>query len=116
MVDSGKAMVFSPDSGEQVVEAVAWAAAEGEPLEVVGRASKRALGRPVQAAHSLDLSRLEGITLYEPEELVLSARAGTPLATIEAALAAQRQMPNGSASCRERVGPHGYSSVVAGTV
>src|SRR3546814_6532671 len=91
-LDSGKATVFSPDSSEQVVEAVAWAAAEGEPLEVVGRASKRALGRPVQAAHSLDLSRLEGITLYEPEELVLSARAGTPLATIEAALEAQRQM------------------------
>src|SRR3546814_19190975 len=92
MVDSGKATVCSPDSSEQVVQAVAWAAAEGEPLEVVGRASKRALGRPVQAAHSLDLSRLEGITLYEPEEPVLPARAGTPPATIHAALEAQRPL------------------------
>src|SRR3546814_11614091 len=114
MVDSGKAMVFSPDSGEQVVEAVAWAAAEGEPLEVVGRASKRALGRPVQAAHSLDLSRLEGITLYEPEELVLAARAGPPLATIEAAREPQRQMValrrkrcRGGKRCGVRVKPGG---------
>src|SRR3546814_5076683 len=43
--------------------------AEGAPLEVIGRGSKRALGRPVQAAHALDLSRLDGITLYEPEEI-----------------------------------------------
>jgi len=88
----GRGTVFAPQSSEQVVEAVAWAAAEGEPLEVLGRGSKRALGRPVQAAHSLDLARLDGITLYEPEELVLSARAGTPLAAIEAALDEQRQM------------------------
>ena len=74
-----------------MVEAVAWAAAEGHPLEVAGRGSLRGLGRPVQAAHGIDLSGLTGITLYEPEELVLSARAGTPLAEIEAALAAERQ-------------------------
>jgi glycolate oxidase FAD binding subunit len=84
--------IFAPETLEQAVEAVAWAVAEDAPLEVLGRGSKRALGRPVQAAHSLDLSRLTGITLYEPEELVLSARAGTPLAEIEAALEEKRQM------------------------
>jgi glycolate dehydrogenase FAD-binding subunit len=87
-----KETIFAPETRDQVVEAVAWAAAEGQPLEVIGRGSKRTLGRPTQAAHSLDLSRLDGITLYEPEELVLSARAGTPLAAIEAALEEQRQM------------------------
>jgi len=83
---------FAPETLEQVTEAVAWAVSQEAPLEVLGRGSKRALGRPVQAAHSLDLSRLNGITLYEPEELVLSARAGTPLAAVEAALEEQRQM------------------------
>ena len=77
---------FKPDHADQVVEAVAWAAAEAQPLEILGRGSKRGFGRPVQAAHGIDVSGLTGITLYEPEELVLSARAGTPLAEIEAAL------------------------------
>lgn len=92
VVDSSKGALYAPENAEQVAETVAWAAAEGVPLEVAGRGSKRALGRPVQAAHGLDLSRLDGITLYEPEELVLSARAGTPLTTIEAALEEKRQM------------------------
>ncbi|GAB4393642.1 MAG: FAD-binding protein [Kiloniellaceae bacterium] len=91
-MNSQKGETLAPETREQVVEALAWAVAEEAPLEIIGRGSKRALGRPLQAAHSLDLSRLDGITLYEPEELVLSARAGTPLATIEAALEEKRQM------------------------
>jgi glycolate oxidase FAD binding subunit len=85
------AETFRPETGEQVAEVVAWAAAEEVPLEVLGLGSKRGFGRPVQASHVLDLSGLAGITLYEPEELVLSARAGTPLAQIEAALAGNGQ-------------------------
>ncbi len=53
---------------------------------MVGQGSKRSLGRPSQTDLTLDLSGLSGVTLYEPEELVLSARAGTPLAEIEALL------------------------------
>ena len=83
---------LKPETPEQVVEAVAWAAAEQSPLEVMGRGSKRAFGRPVQAGHGLDLSGLTGITLYEPEELVMSARAGTPMAEVEAAIEAKGQM------------------------
>jgi glycolate oxidase FAD binding subunit len=74
---------FTPRDAAEVLAVVTWAAAEGEPLEVVGLGSKRDIGAPVQAARTLDLSRLAGVTLYEPEELVLSARAGTPLAEIE---------------------------------
>jgi glycolate oxidase FAD binding subunit len=70
--------------GKDVEEAVRWALAEGKALEVVGRGSKRSLGRPSQSDLSLDLSGLSGVTLYEPQELVLSARAGTPIAEIEA--------------------------------
>ena len=43
-------------------------------LEILGHGTKRGIGRPVQAANTLDLSRLTGVTLYEPEELVLTAR------------------------------------------
>ena len=82
---------FRPDTAAGVLDLIAWAAAEETPLEIVGHGSKRGVGRPVQAEHTLDLSALSGITLYEPEELVLSARAGTPIAEIEALLAENGQ-------------------------
>jgi len=73
-------------------EAVAEALAVEEPLEIVGGGSKRDLGRPMQAAHTLDLSRLSGIRDYAPSELVLTAGAATPLAEIERVLAENSQM------------------------
>ncbi len=82
---------FKPRTEEEARDVVRWAMAEHEPLEIVGQASKRALGRPVQAGHLLDMSGLAGIELYEPEELVLTALPGTPIAEIEAALAASNQ-------------------------
>ncbi|MFE0017391.1 FAD-binding protein [Mesorhizobium sp. NPDC059054] len=82
---------FTPTSPAEVLSAVQWAVAEEAPLEVVGHGSKRAIGRPLQTEHTLDLSKLTGITLYEPAELVLSAHAGTPLAEIEKLLAENGQ-------------------------
>jgi glycolate oxidase FAD binding subunit len=63
-----------------------------EPLAIEGNGTKRALLRPVQAARTLSTRALTGITLYKPTELVLSARAGTTLPEIEAALAEHGQM------------------------
>lgn len=83
--------VFSPSRAEDVLAAVQWAVGEDAPLEILGHGTKRGIGRPVQSEHTLDLSGLSGVTLYEPEELVLSARAGTPVAEIEALLAEKRQ-------------------------
>jgi glycolate oxidase FAD binding subunit len=82
---------LKPENEKQVEDAVKWALAEGKTFEVVGRGSKRAYGRPSQSDLTLDLSALSGVTLYEPEELVLSARAGTPIAEIEALLDAKGQ-------------------------
>ncbi len=80
-----------PRDAEDVRDAVQWALGEGSALEIIGQGSKRPLGRPAQADLTLDLSGLTGVTLYEPEELVLSARAGTPLSEIEALVAAKGQ-------------------------
>jgi len=82
---------LKPRDAKDVEAAVQWALADGKTLEVVGRGTKRAIGRAAQWDLSLDLSALSGVTLYEPEELVLSAKAGTPLAEIEALLAAHNQ-------------------------
>jgi glycolate oxidase FAD binding subunit len=82
---------FKARDANDVEAAVQWALGESKSLEIVGQGSKRTLGRPAQSDASIDLSELSGITLYEPEELVLAAKAGTPLAEIEAKLAASGQ-------------------------
>jgi glycolate oxidase FAD binding subunit len=82
---------LQPRDGKDVEDAVRWALAEGKALEVAGRGSKRAFGRPSQSDLTLDLSGLSGVTLYEPDELVLSAKAGTPIAEIEALVASKGQ-------------------------
>lgn len=82
-------------TNEDVVDALAEriraAAAAGEPLAIRGGGSKAFLGRPVDGAE-LDLRECRGIVSYEPSELVITVRAGTPLSEVEAALAAEGQM------------------------
>ncbi|HYZ31649.1 MAG TPA: FAD-binding protein, partial [Crenalkalicoccus sp.] len=85
------AEALAPATEDEIAQAVAAAAAAREPLAIEGRGSKRGLLRPVQAARTLSLRNLTGITLYRPQELVLSARAGTPLEEIQAALAERGQ-------------------------
>ncbi|WP_454017952.1 glycolate oxidase subunit GlcE [Azospirillum sp. Marseille-Q6669] len=80
-----------PDTAAQAADAVRWALSEGTPLDVAGSGSKRGLGRPIQTAYTLDLSGLSGVVAYEAEELVLTARAGTPMAEILPMLAERRQ-------------------------
>lgn len=77
---------FAPTDAAQVLDVVTWAAAQETAVEIMGAGTKRALGRPVQAANQLDLSGLTGIELYEPNELVMTVRPGTPLAIVEAEL------------------------------
>jgi glycolate dehydrogenase FAD-binding subunit len=78
---------LQPATLEAVQEHVHAALAAGEALEVLGGGSKRGYGRPVQAARSLSLAALRGIVDYQPHELILVARPGTPLAELEAVLA-----------------------------
>lgn len=83
---------LAPADADGLADAVRWAVAGEHPLEVVAGGSKRSLGRPVQSAATLSLAAFDGIVDYEPSELVLTAQAATPLAAVEAALAAERQM------------------------
>jgi glycolate oxidase FAD binding subunit len=62
------------------------------PLELKGAGSKHNIGRPMQTAFSVSTKALRGITLYEPNEMVMAARAGTPLSQLEASLAERGQM------------------------
>jgi glycolate oxidase FAD binding subunit len=83
--------ILRPSTENELHECLAHALAKRQTLDVRGRGSKTALGRAMQTDHVLDMSAFAGITLYEPEELILQARAGTPVADIEAALVPNRQ-------------------------
>jgi glycolate oxidase FAD binding subunit len=99
---------IKPRDAKEVEDALRWALDGGKALEVVGAGSKREIGRPAQTDLTLDLSGLTGVTLYEPEELVLSARAGTPLAEIEALVASKSQ--------QLAFEPMGYGTILGGPV
>lgn len=84
---------LSPKSPEDVRAAVEWAAADGAqaPLEIIGAGTKRGWGGVLATNHVLDVSALAGVSLYEPDELVLSAGPGTRLSEIEEILAVNGQ-------------------------
>ena len=83
--------VLRPENEEEVVRVLLERYERGSPVAVVGSGGKSGWGETVAAEDSLDLSGLSGVTLYEPNELVLSARAGTPLSMIETLLAENDQ-------------------------
>lgn len=62
------------------------------PLTLRGGGTRAGLGRPAQAESTLSSAGLTGITLYEPAEMVIAARAGTPLALVQETLAERGQM------------------------
>jgi glycolate oxidase FAD binding subunit len=62
-----------------------------DPVLVCGAGTKFGMLRPVQAADMISTTGLTGITLYAPKELIISARAGTPLHEIETTLAEHGQ-------------------------
>src|SRR5437763_712307 len=82
---------FRVSSEAEVVEAVHGARERQRTLEIAGRSTKRGFGRPIECHDVLDLSGLSGIVNYEPDEMIVTARAGTPVAQIEAALVEHNQ-------------------------
>lgn len=84
--------LYTPDTEQQAADIVAQAFAERTPLSFCGGGTKRTMGRPVETVAEISTASLRGVTLYEPAEMVISARAGTPLAEVEAVLAEKGQM------------------------
>ncbi len=75
----------------QLVEAVRAARETHDPFEIVGRGTKRAYGCTTTVPITLDVSALSGILNYEHDELVITARAATPVSDIEAVLNQRQQ-------------------------
>jgi glycolate oxidase FAD binding subunit len=83
--------IHMPSDEAELAGFVKNAAASEQALEVCGFRSKREAGRPVKVPAVVSAAKLSGITLYEPKELFISAKAGTPLHEVEAALARHGQ-------------------------
>jgi len=72
---------------QQVMDALQ----DGAPLDIAGGGSKTFLGRATSALQ-IDVSTHRGIVDYDPRELVVTARSGTTMDTMEAALSGSGQM------------------------
>jgi glycolate oxidase FAD binding subunit len=79
------------DRSAELLAQVRDALAAGMPMRLEGSGSKAWYGRPV-VAPLLDVRGHRGIVSYDPSELVVTVRTGTPLAELEATLDAQGQM------------------------
>ncbi len=87
MATPSQSSALRPASTAELAEILA---ADDRPLEPLGTGSKRTIGRPVEG-DVLELERLSGVVDYRPSELVLTARAATPLAELDSLLAEHRQ-------------------------
>src|SRR6202789_284422 len=67
---------------KDVEQAVRAALASEQPLEIIGHGSKRLIGQPMATNALLDLSALNAVTAYEPNELIITVQAGAPLADV----------------------------------
>lgn len=73
---------------EQVVRA---AIASEQPLEIVGHGSRRLIGQPMATNALLELSALNAVTAYEPNELIITVQAGAPLADVQSLIDSKNQ-------------------------
>lgn len=73
---------------EQVVRA---AIASEQPLEIVGHGTKRMVGQPMVTNALLDLSALNAVTSYEPNELIITVEAAAPLSDVKSLLDSKNQ-------------------------
>jgi glycolate oxidase FAD binding subunit len=83
---------YRPAADWELASFLRESASKPRAIELIGAATKRNVGHRVANAAVVSTSGLKGITLYEPNELVMSVRVGTPLAQVEAELAAKHQM------------------------
>jgi len=67
---------------KDVEQAVRAALISEQPLEIVGHGSKRLIGQPMVTNALLDLAALNAVTAYEPNELIITVQAGTPLTDV----------------------------------
>jgi glycolate oxidase FAD binding subunit len=76
---------------KDVEEVVRAAIAGDQPLEIIGHGTRRAIGHPMATNAVLDLSALNAVSAYEPNELIITVQAGAPLADVQSLIDSKNQ-------------------------
>src|SRR5436309_12357953 len=84
-------VTLSPRDAGDVEQVVRSALASEQPLEIIGHGSKRGIGQPMATNALLDLSALNAVTSYEPNELIITVQAGAPLNDVKSLLDSKNQ-------------------------
>jgi glycolate oxidase FAD binding subunit len=74
-----------------VEEVVRAAIASEQPLEIIGHGTKRLIGQPMATNAVLDVSALNAVISYEPNELIITVQAGAPLADVQSLIDSRNQ-------------------------
>ncbi len=85
-------MTLIPTTEEEAATVIRDHASAGQALSIVGGNSRAGFGNAFSSHSELTSRGLTGIVSYNPGEMVMTARAGTPLEEIEAALSTGGQM------------------------
>lgn len=84
--------IFTPQSELEAAAIIGERAEAGRPIAIIGGNTRAGFGNPVQADAALSSRALSGIVSYNPAEMVMTVKAGTPTADVQAALTEARQM------------------------
>src|SRR5580692_1354118 len=76
---------------KDVEQAVRAAIAGEQPLEIIGHGTKRMVGQPMATNALLDLSALNAVKSYEPNELIITVEAGAPLSDVKSLIDSKNQ-------------------------
>jgi glycolate oxidase FAD binding subunit len=76
---------------KDVEQAVRAAIASEQPLEIIGHGTKRMVGQPMATNALLDLSALNAVKSYEPNELIITVEAGAPLSDVKSLIDSKNQ-------------------------
>jgi glycolate oxidase FAD binding subunit len=106
---------LNPQSAEELADMVRDCASRKAAIAVQGNATKRGIGHRVDAT-PLSVAGMSGITSYDPEEMVISLEAGTPLADVIKALDGRMQMLGFEPSGLETLRPDRSKATIGGTI
>ncbi len=75
--------ILKPSNENDLQEIIKYCYKKDLPIEIVGAGTKNQIGKKLQCAKILDMSNISGILEYKPEELYITAKAGTPIKTVQ---------------------------------